>query len=402
MSRIVILTATAAVTVGFLAGTARADNVPAPEDFAILPWDWTPGDKAVLAGIKACGFNLAGFVKPEDLDLVAAAGLKGIVATPETHVDDAVAKFDTPEIEKRVKAVVDRVAKHPAAFGYYLRDEPSAVIYSGLARWAEAYRRAAPGTRPYVNLFPNYASADQMGVKTYEEYVESFVGIVKPPFISYDHYALMEDGSLRHGYFQNLETIRAVALRHKLPFWNIVLSNAHFAYAEPTEAGLRFQAYTTLAYGGRGVSYYTYFTPKGSNYRLAPIDTFGDKTPTWHMLRRVNLQLQNLAPMFCRLRSVHVFHHPDVPSGCAGAVTSRFLDQVAGGSLVVGEFEGPEGLPWVLIVNKSLIRSTSYSVKFKRAGRLVQVNPWTGAVGGGSESEWLAPGQGVLLGLQKQ
>jgi hypothetical protein len=379
-----------------------SDETVKPEDFAILPWGHTPGEEKVLGDIKNCGFNLAGFVSPDGLDAVAAAGLKCIVSGPNTHVGDDQARLDEAEIAKRVNALVDRVGKHPALFGYYLRDEPSATVYSGLARWAEAYHKADPKAVPYINLFPNYASAAQMGVPTYEEYVESFVQIVKPPFISYDHYALMDDGSLRQGYFQNLEVVRAAALRHKLPFWNIVLSNAHFRYAEPTEAGLRFQVYTTLAYGGRGISYFTYFAPTSGNYRLAPIDQFGHKTPTWDMLRRVNLQIHKLAPTYCTLWSVNVFHLPEVPSGCQGPTSSKYLDEISGGSFVVGEFEGPGQRPYVLVVNKSLRDSTAFSIRFKWPGRIMQVNAYTGATHAwAGENNWLAPGQGMLLFLAK-
>jgi hypothetical protein len=383
-------------------GAAEPDTALSPEHFAILPWGGVPADEKVLQEIKECGFNLAGFVNPDGLDAVAAAGLKCIVSGHGTHVGDDQARLDDAEIAKRVTGFVDRVGKHPAVFGYYLRDEPSATVYSGLARWSAAYRNADPKAVPYINLFPNYASPAQMGVPTYEEYVESFVTICKPPFISYDHYALLDDGSIRNGYFQNLEIVRAAALRHKLPFWNIVLSNAHFNYAEPTEAGLRFQVYTTLAYGGRGISYFTYFAPTSGNYRLAPIDQFGRKTPTWDMLRRVNLQIHKLAPAYCKLKSVNVFHLPDVPSGCQAATSSKYLDEVSGGSFVVGEFEGPERRPYVMIVNKSLQRSVPFSVRFKSPGQIMQVNAYTGTTNPwAGENNWLAAGQGMLLSLAK-
>jgi len=42
--------------------------------------------------------------------------------------------------------------------------------------------------------------------------------------------------------------------------------------------------------GARGISHFTCFTPISGNYRLAPADQFGNKTPTWEMLRNVNLQ----------------------------------------------------------------------------------------------------------------
>ncbi len=387
---------------GIIAARAQ-DEVShlAPEEFAILAWGHTPGDADTLRELRACGFNLAGFVAPEHLDAVAAAGLKCIVSTRETHVSDAAASLDDAAIQPRVAALTERVAGHPAVFGYYLRDEPSAALYPGLARWAAAFRRADPKHASYINLFPNYASPGQMGAATYEEYVESFVTTVKPAFISYDHYALMDDGALRDGYFQNLEVVRSAALRHNLPFWNIVLSNAHFRYAEPSEAGLRFQAYTTLAYGGRGISYFTYFAPAIGNYRLAPIDAFGHKTPTWDMLRSVNLQIHRLGPTYLTLKSVNVFHHPDVPPKCAGLDTSRHLAAVPGGHFVIGEFEGPGGRPFVLIVNKDLRVSTAFDVKFKQPGRVMQTNAYTGqTTPWGGENNWLAPGQGMLLSLE--
>lgn len=383
----------------------RAADTPArvaPEDFAILAWSWIPGDAAVLREIHACGFNIAGFVAPEHLDLVAEAGLTAIVSDESIHVGDSQVDQDESSVGSAVRALVERTAKHPAVFGYYLRDEPNSRMFPALGRYVAAFRQAAPDTRPYVNLFPNYASAGQLGNATYEEHLEQFVATVKPPFVSYDHYALMEDGSLRDGYFANLEAVRNVALAHQLPFWNIVLSNAHFTYAEPTPAGLRFQAFTTLAYGGRGISYFTYLAPNSGNYRLAPVDQFGNKTPTWDMLRNVNLQIHTLAPTLITLKSVGVFHHPDVPEGCRGLAESQYLAEVTGpGRFLVGEFEGPEGRPFVMVVNKDLQKSTNFAVRFKREGTILQTNSYTGRTARwAGENNWLAAGQGMLLQLQ--
>lgn len=380
----------------------KTNDVPMlkPEEFAILPWGWTPGDPDALRQIRDCGFNLAGFLAPEHLDLAAEAGLKCIVSDRNSHVGDAEARLERKEIDRRVKALVKRAGAHPALFGYYLRDEPGAKVYPGLKKWAAAFHKAHPSALAYINLFPNYASPAQMNVPTYAEYLESFIETVKPRFLSYDHYALMDDGSLRDGYFPNLEAVSQAASRHDLPFWNIVLGNAHFRYAEPTEAGLRFQLYTTLAYGARGISYFTYFAPPTGNYRLAAIDQFGNKTPTWDMLRSVNGQAHALGPVYLTCRHVHVFHHPDVPPDCSGLATSRFIADVKGGSLLVGEFEGPDNKPFVLVVNKSLKHSSSFSVTFKRPGPIMQVNAYTGRIGPWSgENNWLAPGQGMLLGL---
>jgi hypothetical protein len=384
----------------FVGALAQAQESVPPEQFAILPWGGTPGDAATLQGIRDCGFNLAGFVAPEALDAVQAAGLKALVSDGSTHVGDAEASLDDAEIARRVEALVARVKGHPAVYGYYLRDEPSARPFPGLGKWAAAFQQAHPEALPYINLFPNYASPDQMGTATYDEYVDQFVATVKPRFISYDHYALMDDGGLRGGYFQNLESVRRAALANNLPFWNIVLSNSHFHYAEPSDGGLRFQAYTTLAHGARGISYFTYFAPHVGNYRLAPIDQFGHKTPTWEMLRSVNLQIQKLVPTYVRLKSVNVFHHPNVPEGCRGLDSSRFLTALDGGDLLAGEFEGPAGEPYVLIVNKDLHNSTAFGFTPKVAGSISVISAYTGQpVSFGGEQVWLAAGQGMLLRL---
>ena len=112
-----------------------------PEAFAILPWGWTPGDPDALREIRTCGFNLAGFVAPGHLDLVREAGLKGIVSDSSIQVGDAEAGLDEAEIDRRAAALVQRVGKHPAVFGYYLKDEPGARFFPGLGRWVEALRK---------------------------------------------------------------------------------------------------------------------------------------------------------------------------------------------------------------------------------------------------------------------
>ena len=40
----------------------------------------------------------------------------------------------------------------------------------------------------------------------------------------------------------------------KTPCWQIVLVTQHFGYASPKLADLRYEAFQTLAYGGRGVA----------------------------------------------------------------------------------------------------------------------------------------------------
>ncbi len=350
-----------------------------PEQFAILPWGQTPGDPDVLQTIYDCGFNLAGFVEPQDLNLVQQAGLKCIVIDKDQHpCEPQFDQMSETQIRAHVAALVKRVGQSAAVFGYYVLDEPSARLFDQLQIWVDAYRNLAPGTMPYINLLGSHATPRQMGASTYADYLDSYIQAVHPAFLSFDHYSLMSDGTVRDGYFTNLEAMRAAALKHNLPFWNIVLSTAHYNYAVPSDAGLRFQLYTSLAYGARGISYFTYFTPNIGNYRLGPIDQYGHKTATWDMLRNVNLQLHHIGPTYIKLKSLDVFHYPNVPEGCKGIESSRWIDRIDGGDLLVGEFEGPGGQPFALVVNKSLRSSAQIAVQFRDPGKIQFVSPYTG------------------------
>ncbi len=398
----IILTATCA-------GNVAAEALD-PGDFAILPWGWLDdASPEALADIKACGFNLAGFVAPEQMDAVAAAGLKAFVS--DRRLREQARNVDLTEEEAR--AVAEEVTEpwigNPAVFGYYVVDEPSARYAPNLGILAHAIKEAHPEAIPYVNLLPTYASAvSQLEAENYEAYLEAFAQALPPDYISYDHYALIADGSLRDGYFQNIEAVRKVALDHGIPFWNIVLSNAHFFYAKPTPAGLRFQAYTSLAYGARGISYFTYFTPQIGNYRLAPIDAFGNKTPTWYMLRDVNLELHQLAPIYIGLESINVFHMGTVPEGSQDESSAQLVREVEWTfhaetrpeqkGVLVGEFRDQEGTPYAMVVNTSLHDNLQFDVAFNAEGPVERISPYTGQpVAFRGEHKWLAPGQGMLL-----
>jgi len=369
--------------------------------FPLMAWNWAPSDAATFEQMRDCGLTIAGFVSPKELDLCHAAGLKTIVS------DQRVSGYDWRNVDAgaartNVAALGAETGSHPAVYGYYLRDEPGAEAFPGLATVASIVKELAPGKWPYINLFPNYASPAQLGTATYEEHLEKFVATCRPTQLSYDHYALMEDGSLRAGYFLNLEQMRQAARKHGLPFWNIVLSVAHFNYREATPADLRFQVYTTLAYGGRGIAYFTYFAPQVGNYRMAPIDQFGHATPTWSALQNVNLQVGKLAPTLLQLTSDEVYHFGAIPEGAHGPGESSLIATVGNAPFMVGDFTHADGSRYALVVNKDSLRSHHGTVTFRQTPRRVQmVSPYTGELTGfAGEQQWLAAGQGVLLRIE--
>ncbi|MBI5083680.1 MAG: hypothetical protein HZB13_03655 [Acidobacteria bacterium] len=386
-----------------LIGPASAQHPPAlaprvsPQVFPIMAWGGSPSDPESLQLMKQAGLNVSGFCRVEDLDRVRDAGLTCFVSDPQLHKFVAANQATDSEIRDAVAALVSRIVNHPAALGVNLRDEPSVQQMPILGRISAELLKAMPGKLPYVNLFPNYASPQQLGADSYEAHLRQYVKIVKLPYLSWDNYSL-SDGEMQPSFYDNLDQVRRVTLEAGIPFWNCILSQALFRYMEPSDATFHLQAYATMAYGGRGIQFFTYFTPEIGNFRLAPIDQFGNRTATWDILRRITNQIHALAPVLVKLRSTGVYHWP-----VSTAAGTPLLEGVGpGAKLLIGEFADPSGRPYVMLVNKSLRDSTSLRLQPRLAGaKIFRISPVTGREGPfGGEGNWLAPGAGVLLRIE--
>ncbi|MCC7496492.1 MAG: hypothetical protein IT160_02865 [Bryobacterales bacterium] len=365
-----------------------------PDVFPVLAWGSSPADPQQLRMMKEAGLNVSGFCKVEDLDRVAAAGLTCIVSDPVIAKIVARNEATDAEIREAAAALAKRIGSNRTAFGVNLRDEPSEQQMPILGRLAAELLRVMPDKLPYVNLFPNYASNKQLGSPSYEDHLRAYLNIVKLPYLSWDNYSV-EDGEMLPRFYDNLEVARKLTLEAKIPFWNCILSTAMFDFPQPDDAIYSLQIYATMAYGGRGIELFTYFSEDIGNFRLAPIDHWGNRTSTYDALRRAALQIHALAPTLARLHSTGVYHWP--VSTAAGTQLLKGIG--TSGRLLVGEFSDDQGRPWVMLVNKSLTRSCSFHLSPRaEKAKLYRLSAVTGEERPlGEEGNWLAPGSGMLL-----
>jgi hypothetical protein len=383
------------------------------EDFIIFPWGTVPnpdfsngawGDIAnpaeLLKDLFDCGYNATGFIPAKYLRYALPWQLAVIL------YDKRIASYPnvTPkQAEETVKLVLNEIETQElreTVYSVYIKDEPNASLFPRLNLWANAIKKQ--GLLPYINLFPDYASDKQLGSKDYEAHLDEFVRICQPKYLSYDNYSLYDDGTMNEDrFYGNMETVRKKSQQYNIPFWNVILSNTHFHYADPSPATLAVQVFSTLAYGGKGIGYFTHYAPMLGNYRLAPIDQFGFRTKTWELIRNINLQIHALAPIYCTLKNVNVFHVGNVPKNAQGIASAVHLQSISEGNLLVGEFVDSNNNPYLLIVNKDIQKSVQLKVSFKKEGEILLVSPYRqGKVRFEGEQDWLAPGAGTLLTLE--
>ena len=360
--------------------------------FPLMAWDYATDD-ATLKKMADCGINMVAFVPPKMLDACAKHGIRAIVFN-----GNFIAYQDLPAVSKMIRETKD----HPAVFGYHLKDEPSAEEYPELAKAVNLVNREAPGKWPYINLLPG-------GGEAYEKYIEDFCTICKPPILSYDLYAIQEDGGFSDGFWATIARIREASLRHNIPFYNIVLTAPHWRYRELTQTDLRMQTFGSLVYGCKGLSYYKFYSgslpgaPDLGNFRMGPLDQFGEKTPVWDWLRNINRQILNLGPTLLKLCSDDVYHFGDVPNENHASTDKALVKALKdGASWIVGDFTHEDGTRWVMIVNKDLQHSFPCQPEFNVPVKSVEyVDPVTGKLRPYTTPYYynLAPGQGVLLKL---
>lgn len=307
-------------------GVYAQEKIKSDGEIPVLAWIGVPERETTIERfreLKASGINInfSNYSSVEAvekaLDIARQTGVKLMPSCPELK----------SEPEKTVK----RLMKHPALFGYHLRDEPNAKDFPGLATWIKRIQAVDKQHPCYINLFPNYANAEQLfekgyqpqeGRDIYEEHVEVFLKEVPVPFISFDHYPVREKNGLKTlnaGWYKNLEIIAAASQKSGLPFWAFALSVAHGAYPVASVGEIRLQMYSNLAYGAQGLQYFTYWNPginSSWDFHHAPIGLDDKRTDVYDRIQLVNRELQHLAGVFLNAKLVSVAHTgKQVPDG---------------------------------------------------------------------------------------
>jgi hypothetical protein len=244
-------------------------------------------------------------------------------------------------------------------WGYSLKDEPGAAEFPQLAARVAAVREARPGKLAFINLFPDYASAQQLGTATYEEHVSRFLREVNVDVLCMDHYPIFHpDRDGRDGYCRNLAVFRQQALTAGIPFWNFFNTMPYGPHTDPTESQLRWQVFASLCYGAKGVLYFCYYTPRGDEFPKGGAIIARDDQPTRHyeQAQRLNAKLTKLGPTLMKLTSTGVYRIQPTDSPAEVLKGSGLLNVTRDPvdpppDYLIGSFRHADGRRAVLLMN---------------------------------------------------
>jgi hypothetical protein len=290
-----------------------------------------PGTLAVDANLRfldaAGATRLKAFIADERLDQVVQRALTMLDDSAKQTLDEVIAAY----------------SGHSALAGYHLRDEPSATLFPSLASLVSYFRDNDPGHACFMNLFPIHAGSENFGIATYEDYVGSYINIVKPFAVSYDHYSLLADGSDEPTFFRNLHVIRDKSIAAGLPFWQIILAIPHWNYRSPTAAEKRFEVMQTMAFGGRAVLYFTYWSPPADDpnyvgWGTGIVNRDGTPSLQYDEVRRINADVRTLGKYLIQAQSTLVFENGSLPDGGTPPPPNAPVRLLSAADITVGMF----------------------------------------------------------------
>jgi hypothetical protein len=259
----------------------------------------------------------------------------------------------TADATSWVRAALGSYSAHPSLAGFNVFDEPAQSRFPTVGALTGIVRDVAPGLLPYSNLWPGNGAG-------YAAFVQDYIDTVRPPLISFDRYPILSDG-IDLNYFDNWAIFRDASLKSGLPAWTYIQSVGYNGHRVPTASELAWQVNVSLAYGCKGIQYFTYWTPdpaRGEGFTQALITVDGKRTPLYGAAKQLNRHwLQPVGRELKPLVSESVQHANDtpLPPSAVAFTPGDHLTSATGDAAVLGLFRAAQddGTRWLLVANRN-------------------------------------------------
>ena len=355
-------------------------------------WHGPPYEDSAFLYYKNAGFDTLNWVRDEDalMDKVHQWGFRyfldirslfpeldpnGVdylqgVQYPEAgdEVANVAPEPVTEEMLHEVDRVVQKYRDDPNLIGYWICDEPYPAAYPNIATVVRRIRQEDPN--------PSHGCLINIGDDEYttDENVEDFLNTTGVGVLCYDRYNFFNGYDRNDLYFERLVMMRRHALKHHIPFYNIVQAvgtngtsvswdsagdGEHLDWRTPSPAEHRWLAYSSMAYGVHGI---VWFHWDAADWGVVENP---DRDVIYPSLQSINAEIRSLGPVLFHLTTTHVEHTDTSAYDTDGgeSVVRRVSDGVA---LVVGSFKDEEGRQrYFMLMNKDFSNAVETEVTMR-------------------------------------
>lgn len=197
----------------------------------------------------------------------------------------------------------------------YIGDEPDMSQSTNAYAWTDFFQTNYPQRPSYYNLLPYYFTnwnmysslSENDKIALYNSYLDLYSNVANASdILSYDHYPVQQPET----YFYNLRLIKERA--NDKPFWatintRTVIADSPATYAPPSAEALRFMAFSPIAYGAKGLSYWM-----ADGLLSDPI--------RFDAVKEINRYIKDIvAPVVMNSINIASVHKMDLVNGTSGA-----------------------------------------------------------------------------------
>ena len=360
------------------------------------------------------GYNVDWAASLSEVDKAGQYGLRAL------YVDSLLSpeSLDGGVKQAQLDELIDQYKTYPAAYAYYIADEPTTEAQIDNLAPLIAYVRARdPDRLAYLNMGAPSWTGDALW--------QHYISTVHPQLLSYDSYNLLKTESGANyddpSYLYNLGKVSGWAKANNIPFMNIVQACAWdpTTWRVPNEQELRFLVYSTLAYGAQDICYFNYNT-NAPNTGGIEFNPDGTPTPVYTALATLNPEFVKVATQYQSLKWIGAYlkgyYSGSMPPGAEALPASspfdvpgvtntmRYNTGDALKGLLFGLFDldGNTAADATVVLVENLDYSTGKTYTLTGPGPLSIFDATTGiwtATGHNYATLNLLPGGGILVGV---
>ncbi len=336
------------------------------------------------------------------------------------------------------RAVVDHIvailSEYPSFWGFMMADEPSTDEVANYLKVVPYINEKHPSVGTYWANFPSYVQSSALGSYTYDQYVTALG--TGTGYFMYDSYCLVNQDTwygssnnyIDQYWFSNLNkvatlgrdnnfatgiTMQATALTPT--GGDGLFSNTYQRRQITSDADIGFQVYTSLAYGFKELSYFTYADhPSGADagvvLNTSMVGTnLTTKNAAYYAVQNTHAEIKDLEAALVNFNwlgtiELNLEDSDDKTSTYTAANNSRLASVAnASGALVIGCMKDGDGYDGYMVANASEPSKTSTSsvkLTFNNATKaLVYINGVAQEVAltNGAYTVSVADGEGVFI-----
>jgi hypothetical protein len=343
--------------------------------------------RSIIRNSTAAGTSVKQEQEASSMRRLLTRGNTGSTSHTTTRVTSADSRDN---VRLRILRLMDLYGGHRALAGLSLYDEPSRAQFGIVGYAKEVLEGLAAEQLPYVNIWPSYTSLSALGTSNYEEYLQLYLTEVKPPLLCFDHYPLLSGTQITSNYFYNWAVIRRYSLKAGIPSW-VFIQSAEFGGSgtnisyrrRPNEAEIRWQINVSLAYGAKGIQYFTYWTPTATGFVGSLVSRDGELTPLYAYAKRANDRLKVVGKVLLPLTSESVVHANEnpLPKGVKAFKADGYIKSVSGSSVILGRFRDHAGGTerYLLVTNRSFANAAQTRLKLSDSvSKVLELDSQTG------------------------